>query len=112
MVSERGTTMSGGERQRIAIARALLSESPILVLDEPTSSVDARTEAEILRGLAATSSRRTTFVVSHRLSTIRRADQIIVLEHGRIVEHGKHEQLISEGAVYRRLYEHQDLAML
>ncbi|MCC6679831.1 MAG: ABC transporter ATP-binding protein [Phycisphaeraceae bacterium] len=112
VLGERGATLSGGERQRIAIARALVGDSPILVLDEPTSAVDARTEAEILRRLAETSDRRTTFVISHRLSTIRRADQIIVLENGRIVERGRHEQLIDDGAIYSRLYKHQELAML
>ena len=112
VISERGTTLSGGERQRIAIARAVLLPSPILVLDEPTSSVDARTESEILQGLAASARQRTTLVVSHRLSTIRRADQIIVLDAGRIVEHGKHDDLIENGAVYQRLYRHQELAML
>ena len=112
VITERGSSLSGGERQRIAIARAILTDSPILVLDEPTSAVDARTEAEILSGLADSARQRTTFVVSHRLSTIRRADQIIVLDQGRIVERGRHDQLITKGVVYPRLYRHQERAML
>lgn len=112
VIGEKGSTLSGGERQRIAIARALIRSSPILVLDEPTSAVDARTEAEILGALAESNRHRTTFIVSHRLSTIRRADQIIVLDQGRIVEHGRHDELIADGEVYPHLYRHQELAML
>lgn len=112
IVAEHASTLSGGERQRIAIARAVLKRSPILVLDEPTSSLDAQTEAQILQSLSETARVRTTFVVSHRLSTIRRADQIIVIDEGRIVEHGTHDTLLEQGVIYPRLYRHQELAVL
>ena len=85
MVGERGLTLSGGQRQRIAIARALLSDPRVLILDDATSSVDARTEAEIKRGLREVMAGRTTFIVAHRLSTISLADEIVVVDEGRIV---------------------------
>jgi ABC-type multidrug transport system fused ATPase/permease subunit len=112
MVGERGATLSGGERQRIAIARALLKDAPILVLDEPTASLDARTEASLFDALSRLMRGRTTFVVSHRLATIRHADQIIALEHGRVAEHGTHDRLLARGDVYARLYRHQEAAAL
>lgn len=111
-LGERGASLSGGERQRISIARAMLRETPILILDEPTSSLDARTEAQILQNLAKSARQRTTFFISHRLSTIKRADKIIVLEDGRIVESGRHEDLIKQGRTYSALYRHQELAAL
>ncbi len=107
LIGEKGNTLSGGERQRIAIARAVLKDAPILILDEPTSALDARTEAQIFEALTRLMRDRTTFVISHRLSTIRRAEQIIVLEHGHIVERGTHETLLAEGCVYAGLYAHQ-----
>ncbi len=110
VIGEKGTTLSGGERQRIAIARAVLKDAPVLILDEPTSSVDARTEAQIFEALSGLVRGRTTFIVSHRLSTIRRADQILALEDGRIVESGTHDALLRRGTVYARLYHHQHLA--
>ncbi len=103
VVGERGLTVSGGQRQRIAIARALLADPRILILDDATSSVDARTEAEIRRGLAEALSDRTTFIVAHRLSTISLADEIVVLDEGRIVDRGSHEELLDRCPLYREI---------
>ena len=104
-VGERGVTLSGGQRQRVAIARTILRDPRILILDDSTSSVDMETEYLIQQALAAVMEGRTTFVIAQRLRTIRDADQIIVLEHGRIVEHGKHEDLIEHSGRYRRIYD-------
>ena len=103
-VGERGANLSEGERQIVCFARALLADPSILILDEATSAVDTRTEALILRALDALSSRQTTFVIAHRLSTVRHADRILVLDHGRIVEQGRHADLISAGGAYANLY--------
>ena len=99
-VGERGLTLSGGQRQRIAIARALLANPRILILDDATSSVDASTEQQIKRGLAEVMAGRTTFVIAHRLSTIRLADEIAVLEHGRLLDHGTHDELLERSEFY------------
>ncbi|AKT42760.1 ABC transporter ATP-binding protein [Chondromyces crocatus] len=103
-VGERGQKLSGGQRQRIALARAILKSPPILVLDEATSAVDNETEAAIQRSLARVSRGRTTLVIAHRLSTVRQADIIHVLEHGRIVESGKHDALLDRGGIYAGLW--------
>ncbi|HWO48434.1 MAG TPA: ABC transporter ATP-binding protein [Solirubrobacterales bacterium] len=103
MVGERGLTLSGGQRQRIAIARALLADPRILILDDATSSVDARTEAEIRRGLDEALEGRTTFIVAHRLSTISLADEIVVLDAGRVVDRGTHEELLDRCPLYREI---------
>ncbi|MBW3665218.1 MAG: ATP-binding cassette domain-containing protein [Actinobacteria bacterium] len=107
VVGEGGTKLSGGERQRISIARAFLRDAPILLLDEPTSSVDSQTEAVILDALQRLTSGRTTFMVAHRLSTLRRADLIVVLDHGRVVQTGTHAELTVAQGPYRDVYEVQ-----
>ncbi|MGH9361089.1 MAG: ABC transporter ATP-binding protein, partial [Thermoanaerobaculia bacterium] len=107
IVGERGVKLSGGERQRVAIARAILADPRILILDEATSSLDSESEALIQEGLAELMRGRTTFVIAHRLSTVRRADAILVVEDGRIVERGRHEELLALGGRYHALYTRQ-----
>src|SRR5713226_6332233 len=107
VVGERGVRLSGGQRQRVAIARAILADPRILILDEATSSLDSESEGLIQDGLKSLRRGRTTFVIAHRLSTIQSADQILVLEHGEIVERGTHEQLLEKEGRYRTLYEKQ-----
>jgi ATP-binding cassette subfamily B multidrug efflux pump len=107
VVGERGVSLSGGQRQRIAIARALIMDPRILILDDSTSSVDTETERLIQKALDDLMLGRTTFVIAHRLSTVRRADLILVLDDGRIVERGTHDQLLELGGLYREIYELQ-----
>ena len=107
MIGERGQRLSGGQRQRIAIARAILRDSPILILDEATSSLDAESEMLVQDALVNLMRNRTSFVIAHRLSTVRRADSIVVLDRGRIVETGTHDSLLARGGAYARLYELQ-----
>jgi ABC-type multidrug transport system fused ATPase/permease subunit len=106
-VGERGVTLSGGQRQRLAIARTLLLDPPILILDDSTSSVDVETERCIHQAMIAVMRGRTTFVIAHRLSTVRAADLILVLQHGEIVEQGTHQELMAQGGIYRDIYEIQ-----
>jgi ABC-type multidrug transport system fused ATPase/permease subunit len=106
-IGERGAQLSGGERQRIAVARAFLKDAPILILDEPTSSIDSKTEAVILDALDKLMLGRTTFIVAHRLSTIRNAEKILVIERGALVEHGTHDELLARGGLYKQLHDMQ-----
>jgi ATP-binding cassette subfamily B protein len=106
-IGERGATLSGGEKQRLSIARAFLKDAPVLILDEPTSALDARTEGMLLDALDRLMQNRITFVIAHRLSTIRRATQILVIEDGRIVETGDHEDLVDAGGLYATLHSQQ-----
>ena len=106
-LSERAGNLSQGQRQLLAIARAILADPAILILDEATSSVDTRTEARIQRALLALMKGRTSFVIAHRLSTIADADQILVIDHGLLAEHGKHAELLAQRGVYHRLYTSQ-----
>jgi ATP-binding cassette, subfamily B, bacterial MsbA len=107
VIGESGVKLSGGQRQRIAIARALLKDAPILILDEATSSLDTESEREVQIALDALMQGRTSFVIAHRLSTIMNADRIVVLKNGRVVETGKHEELLSLGGEYKNLYDRQ-----
>ncbi len=107
VIGERGYTISGGERQRIALARAILKDSPILILDEATSALDTESEALVQDALNRLMARRTVFVIAHRLSTIRHADRIIVLDDRKIIQEGKHEDLLAQGGPYKRLYDMQ-----
>lgn len=106
-IGERGSTLSGGQRQRLAIARAVLLDPPILILDDSTSSVDARTEEQIRKAMESVMQGRTTFVIAHRLGTVHRADMILVLRDGQIVERGTHKELLALNGSYREIYELQ-----
>ncbi|MBV9042981.1 MAG: ABC transporter ATP-binding protein [Acidimicrobiia bacterium] len=109
-VGRGGVLLSGGQRQRIALARAFLRDAPILILDEPTSALDSRTEEVILESLARLMAGRTTFVIAHRLSTVVRATEILVLDHGRVVERGRHADLLARGGTYTELFQSQAFA--
>jgi ATP-binding cassette subfamily B protein len=107
MVGERGITLSGGQKQRAAIARAVVTDPRILILDDALSAVDTYTEEEILSRLRGVMKERTSIIISHRISTVRDADEIVVLDDGRLVEKGKHEELIRLGGFYAELYKKQ-----
>jgi ABC-type multidrug transport system fused ATPase/permease subunit len=106
-VGERGVRLSGGQRQRLSIARAFLKDAPILILDEPTSNLDATTERQIFTSLDRLARGRTTLVISHRLATVQRADRIVVLADGQVVEQGTHEALLARGGAYASLHADQ-----
>jgi len=108
VLGERGAQLSGGERQRISVARAFLKDAPILILDEPTSSIDSRTEGVILEALSRLMRGRTTFMIAHRLSTIRHARRILVVDHGQLVEQGSHDELVDAGGLYQEMFEAQN----
>jgi subfamily B ATP-binding cassette protein MsbA len=107
LVGERGILLSGGQRQRIAIARAVLLNAPVLILDEATSALDTESERLVQKALTNLMQNKTSIVIAHRLSTIRRADKIVVMEKGRVIETGKHAELLEHNGTYRRLYELQ-----
>jgi ATP-binding cassette subfamily B protein len=107
MLGEGGVTLSAGQRQRIAIARAVLRDAPILLLDEATSALDSESETLVQRALDAIMQGRTTLVIAHRLATVTRADRILVLDQGRLVEEGTHQSLLGNGGIYARLAELQ-----
>lgn len=107
LAGEGGRNLSGGQRQRIALARALVSEAPVLLLDEATSALDSESESRIQQALVELAGQRTIIVVAHRLATVRRADRIFVMEHGVLAEAGTHEELLTKGAVYARMIQHQ-----
>jgi ATP-binding cassette subfamily B protein len=107
LVGERGVSVSGGQRQRIAIARALITDSPILIFDDSLSAVDTETDLAIRQALRSRARRATTFLISHRITSLRSADLILVLEDGRVVQAGTHDQLVSEPGLYQRTWELQ-----
>lgn len=107
LLGDRGQTLSGGERQRLAIARAVLRKPSLYVLDEPTSMLDAKTEAAILQSLRELTAGCTTLVIAHRLSTVMHADEIVVLDGGRVHERGKHTQLLTQNGLYAQLWRQQ-----
>ncbi|HRV76225.1 MAG TPA: ATP-binding cassette domain-containing protein, partial [Candidatus Saccharimonadales bacterium] len=112
LVGERGVKLSGGQRQRVAIARAILKDAPILLLDEATSALDSESESYIQKSLEKLMKDRTTVVVAHRLSTIRKMDRIIVVDKGRVVDSGPHDQLLKSSPLYKKLWSHQSGGLL
>jgi ATP-binding cassette subfamily B multidrug efflux pump len=111
LIGERGVGLSGGQRQRVALARAILMDPPILVLDEATASVDTATESAIHEALLEVMKGRTTFIIAQRLSSVQRADRIIVLERGRIVQQGTHKELYEQDGFFRNLFQMQEAAV-
>jgi len=107
IVGERGIFLSGGQRQRIAIARAVLVNAPVLILDEATSALDAESERLVQKALANLMENKTSIVIAHRLSTVRRADVIVAMERGKIIQIGTHAELLEKGGIYKKLYELQ-----
>ena len=111
MVGEGGSTLSGGEKQRISIARAILKNAPIVILDEATSSVDPENERELLAAIGELTRGKTLISIAHRLTTVRNADQILVIDHGRVSQKGTHEELIQEDGIYREFWKQRETAI-
>ena len=109
MVGERGVTLSGGQKQRSSIARALLKKSPILIMDDSLSAVDTDTEAQILENLHKLNGQQTKLMIAHRVSTVQHADHILVLDEGKIVEYGTHDELMAKNGIFRSMYDKQQL---
>lgn len=110
VIGEGGASLSGGEKQRISIARAIIKDSPVIILDEATANVDPENEKELMEAIDALTKEKTIFMIAHRLKTVRNADRILVLEHGKIVQQGKHEELIEQEGIYKRFVAARELA--
>ena len=110
VIGEGGASLSGGEKQRISIARAIMKDAPIIILDEATANVDPENEKELMEAIDALTKEKTIFMIAHRLKTVRNADRILVLDHGKIVQQGKHEELIKQEGIYKRFVESRELA--
>lgn len=110
IIGEAGASLSGGEKQRISIARAIMKNAPVIVLDEATANVDPENEKELMEAIDALTKEKTIFMIAHRLKTVRNADRILVLDHGKIVQQGKHEELIKQEGIYKRFVESRELA--
>jgi ATP-binding cassette, subfamily B, multidrug efflux pump len=110
VIGERGGTLSGGQKQRTALARAIARDPAILILDDALSSIDTQTQAEILSGLQRVLANRTSILIAHRISTVKNADQIIVLDEGRVAEQGRHQDLVARGGLYAQMYRRELLS--
>ena len=111
MIGEGGATLSGGEKQRISIARAIMKDSPIIILDEATANVDPENEKELTLAVDALTKEKTIIMIAHRLKTVRHADQIVVVDQGRIAQKGTHEELMKQDGIYRRFVDSRELAV-
>lgn len=110
VIGEGGASLSGGEKQRISIARAIMKDSPVIILDEATANVDPENEKELVEAIDALTREKTIFMIAHRLKTVRNADQILVIDHGKIVQLGKHEELMKEEGIYKRFVNSREIA--
>ena len=110
IIGEGGASLSGGEKQRISIARAIMKDSPVIILDEATANVDPENEKELVEAIEALTREKTIFMIAHRLKTVRNADQILVVDHGKIVQQGRHEELMQQDGIYRRFVNARELA--
>lgn len=110
MIGEGGASLSGGEKQRISIARAIMKDSPIIILDEATANVDPENEKELMTAIDELTKEKTILMIAHRLKTVRNADKILVLDHGRIVQQGNHRELMNQEGIYKRFVESRKLA--